>query len=82
MADFALEIESDIAREIQSNMILQSLNATFVSGGLGYVMNRFPPLLCYGRGTMFYSNVLPIILIFFVGMAEQIVLFAAVHKVR
>ncbi len=75
MAKFALEVQSDIA--------LQAANVTFVSGGLGFVMGRFPAVLCFGFDTsvIYYTILLPTILIFFVGMPELILLFAFVHKV-
>lgn len=73
----------DFALELQSNVELQAANVTFVSGGLGFVINRFPPLLCYGYngGVIFYGNILPLILIFIVGITELILLFTIVHRV-
>ena len=58
--------------------------AVFATGGLGFGMDRFPPLLCSGgdSAVFYYSNILPINLIFFVGITELILLFAIVHKVR
>ncbi len=76
MANFASEVNSDQA--------LQAANVTFVSGGLGFRMDRFPPILCSGTSgaVVYYSNILPINLVFFVGITELILLFAVVHKVR
>ena len=76
MADFALEV--------QSNEVLQAENVTFISGGLGFTMGRFPPTLCYGYSSsvIFYTNVVPIILILSVGLTELILVFALIQKVK
>ena len=57
--------------------------AEFISGGLGFGMGRSPPILCVAADSTvsYYSIILPINLIFFVGMTELILLFAIVHKV-
>ena len=72
-----IALMANFAREVQSN-------AAFISGGLGFGSGRFPPILCGGANSsvIFYSSVLLIILIFFVGITELILLFAVVHKVR
>ena len=76
-------IMADFGVRVQSDEILQAANVTFLSGGLGFTLSRFPPILCHGSsGTaMFYGVALPLIFIFFVGITELILLFAVVHKV-
>ena len=72
------------AHEVQSNPDLQERNVTFASGGLGFVTIGFPPVLCNGRNAnvTFYANLMPILLIFFVGLTELILLLALIHKVN
>ena len=74
---------AEFASEVQSSAALQAANVTFVSGGLGYSLTRFPPILCFGfsSNVVYYAILIPIILIFFVGIPELILLFAFVHKV-
>ena len=73
---------ADYALEVQSNAVLQAANVTFMSGGLGFTLSRFPPIFCHGTSSvMFYGLALPLILIFFVGITELVLLFAVVHKV-
>ena len=74
---------ADFAMEVQSNAFLQAANVTFVSGGLGFVMDRAPPILCkgYSPSVLFYTFLLPIILIFFVVIPEVILVFILVHRV-
>ena len=74
---------ADFRRQVQSDPLLLAINATFTSVGFGYVINRFPQLLCFGYNgdVVFYSNVLPIILLFYVGVTELILVFAIVYKV-
>jgi hypothetical protein len=74
---------ADFGQQVKWNPSLQAANVTFTSGGLGFVMNRFPQLLCFGFNgdVVFYSGVLPIILIFYVGITELMLLFAMVYKV-
>ena len=71
------------AHEVQSNPDLQERNVTFASGGLGFVIIRFPPVLCYGyNGSLtFYASVLPIIIVLFIGLTELVFLLALIHKV-
>ncbi len=71
-----IALMANYGREVESS-------ADFATGGLGFVMGRFPPILCSGSSStvMYYSDVLPINLIFFAGITELILLFAVVHKV-
>ena len=71
-----IALMANYAREAKST-------TAFVSGGLGFGLGRFPPILCLGGDSTvaYYSIILPINLIFFVGMTELILLFAVVHKV-
>ena len=68
--------------EVQSNMELQFFNVTFVSGGLGFFLGRYPPILCYGFSNIvvFYSMILPIILISAVGLPELLVIFFTMYQ--
>ena len=75
MVTFAVELESDEIRK--------SRNITFASGGMGYGLIRFPPILCTGRNknAVFYALVLPINLILMYGITVLIFLFYSIHKV-
>ena len=55
-----------------------------VSGGLGFSVTRFPPLLCTGtsKDATFYPLILPILIILMVGMTILIIVFWIIHKVR
>ena len=79
-----IALMADYSREVRSNADLQAANVTFLSGGLGFTVNRFPPILCTGfsSGVIYYSSILPIIIIFYVGITELILLFAVIHRVR
>ena len=54
-----------------------------VSGGLGFGIIRFPPLLCAGRhkDTTFYSLILPLCVILLIGNTFLILIFQIIHKV-
>lgn len=75
MADFAVDVKSDA--------LLQSRNITFISGGLGFRFIRFPPQLCTGRDSnaVYYSTVLPVNILMFVGITEMVLIFYSIHKV-
>ena len=75
MVTFAVELESDEIRK--------SRNITFVSGGMGYGLNRFPPILCPGtnKNAVFYALALPINLMLMYGITVLIFLFYVIHKV-
>ena len=75
MADFAVDLKSD--------EVLKSHNVTFVSGGMGYGFSRFPPIICIGTDSdsVFYSLVLPLIILLAIGITIIILLFWFVHKV-
>ena len=79
-----IAIMVDFSKQVPTNVGLMAANVTFVSGGFGFVLSRFPPILCFGLGVTvtFYAILLPIIIVFLVGIAELIFLFAAIHKVR
>lgn len=53
------------------------------TGGLGFGITRFPPLLCTGRhsDTTFYSLILPILVILMVGMTVLLIIFVIIHRV-
>ena len=73
----------DFAVDLSSSEVLQSQNISFVSGGLGYGLIRFPSILCSAidRYALYYSNVLPINLMVIVGITELILVFRIIHKV-
>ena len=53
------------------------------TGGLGFGITRFPPLLCTGRhaDTTFYSLILPILVILMIGMTILLFIFWIIHRV-
>ena len=75
MAGFAVDLESDVIR--------QARNITFASGGLGFQMIRFPPIVCFGGDSdaMFYSAVLPINILLVLGSTELVFIFYGLFKV-
>ena len=77
-----IALMADFAMEVQSNMELQFLNVTFISGGLGFTLGRFPPILCvgYNGSVVFYSSVLSIILILAIGIPELIAIFFTLNN--
>ena len=74
---------ADFAVDLSSNKVLQSQNISFVSGGLGYGLIRFPSILCSAidRYALYYSTILPINLMVIVGITELILVFRIIHKV-
>jgi len=75
MADFAVRVNSD--------PVLLGRNVTFASGGLGYGLVRFPPLLCSPTNGLvaYYSIIFITNLVTIVGTTELILIFWTVHKV-
>lgn len=75
MATFATDLTSDPLK--------QKKNITFLSGGLGFRIIRFPPVLCLGGNddAVYYSTLLPINIVVFIGITELIFIFYAIHKV-
>ena len=75
MVTFAVKLESDEIRK--------SKGITFASGGMGYGITRFPPILCVGtdKNAVFYALALPINLILVYGITVLIFLFYSIHKV-
>lgn len=73
MSGFAVSLRSD-----------NPSNRTFISGGLGFVGVRFPPLPCNGYNDviLFYTEILPTNLILTFGITLIILTFWLVHKVR
>ena len=73
MADFALRVQSD--------PVLQNIDAA--SGGLGYGLVRFPPILCSptNANIVYYGTVFPINITMMVGIAFLIIVFWRIHKV-
>ena len=53
------------------------------SGGLGFGIVRFPPILCYARdkGALFYSFSLPIVIIVAVGCTMLLIIVWSLHRV-
>lgn len=76
MADFAMRVNSD--------PVLLRRGVTFASGGLGYGLIRFPPIICSGTNSnvAYYSLVLPINIITAIVLTELILIFWTIHKVR
>ena len=75
MITFAVKLKSDEVRK--------SKGITFASGGMGYGLTRFPPILCTGtnKNAVFYALALPINLIVMYGITVLIFLFYSIHKV-
>lgn len=71
------------AVELKSNTVLQNMNITFLSGGLGFRQVRFPPILCSGRNSdiIYYTSIFLINIIVIVGLTELILLFWTIHRV-
>lgn len=55
----------------------------FVSGGLGFSLSRFPPLLCTAtdESVLFYSVVLPVDQVLAIGCSMLVIIFWSIHKV-
>lgn len=72
MSGFAESLKSD-----------NPLNRTFISGGLGFVGVRFPPISCngYDKVIIFYAIILPTNIILTSGITLTILIFWLVHKV-
>lgn len=53
------------------------------TGGLGFSITRFPPILCTGihGDTTFYSLILPILVILMIGMTFLLAIFWMIHRV-
>ena len=62
----------EFAVDLSSNEVLQSQNISFVSGGIGYGLIRFPSILCSAtdRYALYYSNLLPINIMVIVGITD------------
>ena len=56
---------------------------SFLSGGLGFSLARFPPLPCFGtnQAITFYSIVLPTDILLTAGITLTILVFWTVHRV-
>lgn len=63
--------------------IFTAMNITFISGGLGYQVTRFPPILCtpWNSGAFFYSLALPLDIMFAIGGTLLIFIFWSLCKV-
>ena len=71
---------------VVATMIKYSHGKSFgeaTKGGLGFGIVRFPPIFCQGRDkdTVFYTLILPIVVILLVGMTVLILIFWIIHKV-
>jgi len=55
----------------------------FLSGGLGFSMSRFPPILCTASDpeAIFYTTVLPIQFISLVGCSFLLIIFWTIYRV-
>ena len=75
MVTFAVELESDKIRK--------NKGITFTSGGIGYGLTQFPPILCHGtnKNAVFYALAWPINLIVIYGITVLIFLFYSIQKV-
>ena len=71
MADFAVDLKSSNSSQ------------SFVDGGMGFTITRFPPILCTGsdRDAVFYSVVFPINLALAIGCTLLICTLWTIHKV-
>ena len=74
---------ASFVKEVESDPVLQAMNVTAVSGGFGYRIFQFPPILCSGTnsGILYYSNAIPINIIMMVGIAQLIIIVWRIHKV-
>ena len=61
-----------------------SSNVSFVSGGLGFAGLQSPPLPCNGRSKeiIFYTNILPAVIMLAIGITLITLIFWLVHKVH
>jgi hypothetical protein len=75
MADFSIRVNTD--------QLLLKRGVSFGSGGLGYGVIRFPPILCMATNSdiVYYGIVLPINIIMMVGITLLTVIFWTIHKV-
>lgn len=78
-----ITVLSSFSKDLEKNEFLRSRNVTFTSGGLGYGMVRFPPILCSGTNSIavYYSLVFPINAIVSLGLPVIILLIWFIHKV-
>lgn len=78
-----ITIMADFAMDVKSNPAFRNMDITFVSGGLGFQILRFPPTLCSGRNpkVLYYSVLLPVNIIALIGITELIIIFYSVYKV-
>ena len=74
---------ADFAADIQSDESLMGRNITFASGGMGYGLTRFPPILCTStdRNVGFYALILPINIMLPIGITILILLLWSFHRV-
>ena len=77
MADFAVDLQKQSV-----NTTSQHRNLLFLSGGLGYRSNRYPPILCTGTDSdaQFYTFTIPIIIILASGCAILLVILGLFIK--
>ena len=78
MADFAVDLQKQSV-----NTTSQHRNLLFLSGGLGYRSNRYPPILCTGTDSdaQFYTFTIPIIIILASGCSMLLVILWSIHKI-
>ena len=82
--EFVVATMAHFAVEVKNDPVFINNNITFVSGGMGYVNFRFPPVInCFSRDSVvtFYAFVLPINITAVIGITELILVFWKIVKV-
>ena len=62
---------------------VKSTDGDFVSGGLGFIVPRFPPIPCHGRSknVVFYSHILLLYVLLSTGITFTFLIMWRIHKV-
>ena len=62
---------------------VKSTDGDFVSGGLGFIVPRFPPIPCHGRSknVVFYSHILLLYVLLSTGITLTFLIMWRIHKV-
>ena len=76
MVKFAVDVQQKTDNSTSSLQL-------FLSGGLGFSVSRFPPILCTASDpeAVFYTLVLPIDIILLVGCSFLLIIFWSIHRV-
>ena len=79
MVDFALDLQN----QTESASLPSSSKNSFLSGGMGFRSTRFPAILCTGTDPdiIFYTLILPMVVILASGCTMIITIFWSVHRV-